>query len=176
MLASRACPITFEATSLPPRMCVLGSRLQGPAHHPRLLFGTKGAVDGQGDPDRPHRFQGSNMTEGIPRVCACGFEVVPYGQSCSCAMERKAAADKARPSSSARGYDSTWRKVAKAFRLAFPTCCTEGCGKATTDVDHVKSIREAPQLRLDWSNLRAFCHGCHSRHTARTQGFAKSGG
>lgn len=116
------------------------------------------------------------MTTGAPRVCACGMEVVPYGQSCSCAKERKAAADKARPSPSGRGYDRTWQKVRRAFVIAFPTCSTEGCGAATTDVDHIKSIREAPHLRLEWSNLRAFCHPCHSRHTARTQGFAQDRG
>lgn len=108
-----------------------------------------------------------------PRVCACGMEVVPYGEQCSCAIERKRASDKARPSPSARGYDALWRKVRKAFVIAHPTCSTAGCGKPTTDVDHVKSIREAPELRLEWSNLRPFCHECHSRHTARTQGFAQ---
>ncbi|MDH4993308.1 HNH endonuclease [Aquamicrobium lusatiense] len=111
-----------------------------------------------------------------PRVCACGVEVVPYGQQCSCAIERKAASDRARPSASRRGYDRAWQKLRKSFLLAFPTCSTDGCGKPATDVDHIQSIREAPHLRLKWSNLRAFCHSCHSRHTARTQGFARGRG
>ncbi|MFC5386311.1 HNH endonuclease [Aquamicrobium segne] len=60
--------------------------------------------------------------------------------------------------------------------LAFLTCSTEGCGKPTTDVDHIQSIRERSDLRLVWANLRPFCHSCHSRHTARTQGFASGRG
>lgn len=110
-----------------------------------------------------------------PRVCACGSEVLPYGVKCSCAIERKAQADKARPSPAKRGYDKIWMMLRKAFLLAYPDCSTPGCGKPATDVDHIKSVREAPQLRLVWSNLRPFCHACHSRHTARTQGFARPG-
>lgn len=114
------------------------------------------------------------MNLGIPRVCACGMEVVPYGQSCSCAIERKKQTDKARPSPAKRGYDGDWRKVRKAFLLAHPYCSTPGCNAAATEADHIKSIREAPHLRLEWSNLRPFCKPCHSRRTAREQGFARS--
>jgi 5-methylcytosine-specific restriction protein A len=39
--------------------------------------------------------------------------------------------------------------------------------------DHLKSLAEYPELRLEWSNLRAFCRPCHSRRTAREQGFAR---
>ncbi|RJG47186.1 HNH endonuclease [Mesorhizobium sp. DCY119] len=116
------------------------------------------------------------MTLPPPRVCPCGTEVVPYGVKCSCAIERKAAADRARPSPSKRGYDRVWQRLRKSFLLAFPACSTDGCGKPAADVDHIKSVREAPHLRLSWGNLRSFCHPCHSRHTARTQGFAKNRG
>ncbi|WP_424938673.1 HNH endonuclease [Agrobacterium pusense] len=113
------------------------------------------------------------MVDGAPRVCACGLEVVPYGNPCSCAVRKKAAADAARPSASARGYDRQWRNLRSAFIKVNPTCSTEGCGKPATDVDHIISVKEKPELRLVWSNLRPFCHACHSRHTARTQGFAQ---
>jgi 5-methylcytosine-specific restriction endonuclease McrA len=41
------------------------------------------------------------------------------------------------------------------------------------DVDHLLSVRQHPELRLTWSNLRSFCHSHHSARTARDQGFAR---
>jgi len=107
-------------------------------------------------------------------MCACGQEVVPYGQPCSCAQERKAAHDAARPSASARGYDAAWRKSRAAYLEQHPHCSTIGCERPATEVDHIKSIREAPHLRLKWSNFRAFCKPCHSRRTARDQAFGRT--
>lgn len=52
-------------------------------------------------------------------------------------------------------------------------CSTPGCSRKATDVDHRITIAERPDLRLSWSNLRSYCHECHSRHTAVTQGFAR---
>lgn len=37
-------------------------------------------------------------------------------------------------------------------------------------VDHIKSIAEAPELRLDKRNLRCLCDRCHNRRTMRDQG------
>jgi 5-methylcytosine-specific restriction protein A len=37
----------------------------------------------------------------------------------------------------------------------------------------VVSILEAPQLRLDHSNLRSLCKRCHDARTARDQGFGR---
>ena len=34
---------------------------------------------------------------------------------------------------------------------------------AATVVDHIKSVREAPDLRLEWSNLQSLCKPCHDR-------------
>ncbi|MEI6225759.1 MAG: HNH endonuclease [Deltaproteobacteria bacterium] len=50
------------------------------------------------------------------------------------------------------------------------------CGKPATDVDHVNSVAAHPELRLAPSNLRSFCHRCHSARTARDQGFARRSG
>ncbi|WP_432206025.1 HNH endonuclease signature motif containing protein [Brucella rhizosphaerae] len=58
--------------------------------------------------------------------------------------------------------------------LANPYCTADGCEAPATEADHIKSIKEAPELRLEWSNLRALCKSCHSRRTARDQGFARS--
>lgn len=114
-----------------------------------------------------------------PRICRCG-RLVPSGMRCPCrtkeASQRRAAHDATRPSAAARGYDAEWRKVRAAFLKANPTCSHPGCGKPATDADHVLSVRERPDLRLDPSNLRPFCHAHHSAHTARTQGFARTNG
>ena len=67
-------------------------------------------------------------------------------------------------------YDADWRSLRRRFLLAHPVCMTEGCGKDATDVDHIASVRSTPGRRLDWSNLRAYCHSCHSRRTAFDQG------
>jgi 5-methylcytosine-specific restriction protein A len=86
---------------------------------------------------------------------------------------RKAAIDRQRPPPAARGYDADWRRCRKLFIAKHPTCCTPGCGKPTVDVDHIVSIRDRPDLRLSWSNLRPYCHPHHSERTAREQGFAR---
>lgn len=84
---------------------------------------------------------------------------------------RKALIDQRRPSSASRGYDAAWRKVRRLFLQHNPRCCE--CPAAATDADHVISIRERPDLRLSWSNLRPYCHAHHSRRTAIEQGFAR---
>ena len=89
--------------------------------------------------------------------------------------ERKARLDQQRPSSEARGYDSAWRAVRRQFLAAHPLCCVQACGRPATDADHIQTIRERPDLRLHWSNLRPFCHAHHSERTARDQGFARRG-
>lgn len=84
---------------------------------------------------------------------------------------RKAALDQNRPSAKDRGYDADWRAVRKQFLAKHPTCCV--CGRPATEVDHILSVRERPDLRLRWSNLRAMDASCHSRRTALDQGFAR---
>ena len=86
---------------------------------------------------------------------------------------RKAAIDRQRPTSTERGYDSAWRAVRKQFLAKHPTCCAPGCNKPATDADHIVSIKDRPDLRLSWSNLRPYCHPHHSERTARDQGFAR---
>ena len=72
-----------------------------------------------------------------------------------------------RGSAHARGYDKTWQALRLRYLRAHPTCMH--CDRAATDVDHVLSVRQRPDLRLSWSNLRALCHRCHSRRTAVDQ-------
>jgi 5-methylcytosine-specific restriction enzyme A len=86
---------------------------------------------------------------------------------------RKAAFDKTRAGSRQLYNDAAWRKLRGRFIGANPFCCWPGCRKPTEDVDHIISVRDRPDLRLAWSNLRPFCHSHHSARTARDHGFAR---
>lgn len=93
------------------------------------------------------------------------------------AVQRKVtlrAQDKRRGSAASRGYDADWRRCRAAFLFAHPLClfCEEaGRIEAATVADHIISIEDRPDLRLDWSNLRPLCKECHDRRTARDQAF-----
>lgn len=83
--------------------------------------------------------------------------------------ERRWAYDRQRGSGPSRGYDAAWRKLRAQFIRANPWCSELGCGMPTTDVDHVLSVRERPDLRLEWFNLKPYCHPHHSARTSREQ-------
>jgi 5-methylcytosine-specific restriction protein A len=78
--------------------------------------------------------------------------------------------DMRRGSAASRGYDRDWRKLRAAVLFDEPLCrfCQEQ-GRITeaTEVDHIKSIAERPDLRLERSNLRPLCTPCHSGRTRR---------
>lgn len=108
-----------------------------------------------------------------PRICSCG-KVVPYGVKCECQRARKRAADKLydaqRPSARQRGYTKEWEREAKAF-LALPgngRCVV--CGEKATVVDHKRSIKAAPHLRMEKSNWQPMCRPCNSRKNVRQEG------
>ncbi|WP_238996817.1 HNH endonuclease [Entomobacter blattae] len=48
-------------------------------------------------------------------------------------------------------------------------CQKEGRIKEATEVDHIQTVRNRPDLRLDPRNLRALCKSCHSARTMRDQ-------
>lgn len=102
-----------------------------------------------------------------PRLCPCG-RLVLAGQRCICAQARKAASDKARPTSTARGYDEDWRRVRAAHLARHPMCVI--CGERATLVDHIESIRKAPHRRLDPTNFQSMCARCHGRKSAAVDG------
>jgi 5-methylcytosine-specific restriction endonuclease McrA len=86
---------------------------------------------------------------------------------------RKQSYERQRGTSTARGYDAAWRKLRSQFLQQHPACSHPGCTLPATDVDHIVSIRDRPDLRLDWSNLRPYCHAHHSARTARDQGWGR---
>ncbi|MBH0239126.1 HNH endonuclease [Methylobrevis albus] len=111
-------------------------------------------------------------------ICHCGKVAVQSGQHCPCAIARqreaRAAYDATRPSASARGYNAEWRALRSKYLKANPLCSHEYCKEQATEVDHIVSIKNDTSLRLNWSNLRAYCRHHHSQRTSREQGFAKS--
>jgi 5-methylcytosine-specific restriction protein A len=90
--------------------------------------------------------------------------------------ERKARLDEQRPTPWQRGYDERWRALRRQYLAQFPCCATRGCTQPASEVDHIISVRTRPDLRLAWFNLRSLCKPCHSRRTAREQGFARRNG
>lgn len=98
-----------------------------------------------------------------PRLCACGKRV-PSGARCPCEVrrdaERKARFDKARPTSSQRGYTGAWDKARKAFLARNPRCAR--CGAQACVVDHKTPHRGDPGLFWDKSNWQPLCTTCHS--------------
>ncbi|SMF83275.1 5-methylcytosine-specific restriction enzyme A [Azospirillum oryzae] len=100
-------------------------------------------------------------------------------------QDRKRRLDKTRGSARQRGYDRDWEKLRDVVVIE-RGCRCEACGiivvlrkrEATVttpvaEVDHIESITDRPDLRLERSNLRVLCKPCHSGRTARDQGFAR---
>ena len=98
---------------------------------------------------------------------------------------RQVEKDKRRGSAWSRGYDRAWAALRDAVVIE-RGCRCELCGQLVVlrkteatprlpvaHVDHIQSIEERPDLRLDRSNLRCLCPGCHNARTAREQGFAR---
>jgi 5-methylcytosine-specific restriction endonuclease McrA len=81
---------------------------------------------------------------------------------------RRAANDADRGTSTQRGYDAEWRRFRERIIAAHPYCSTPGCGSTDRlNVDHIETVREAPDRRLDPTNVRVLCHSCHSARTSR---------
>lgn len=77
--------------------------------------------------------------------------------------------DAGRASAASRGYDAAWRRLRKRQLQLEPVCRSckrDGLLTPATEVDHVVPIADAPDRRLDASNLQSLCHSCHSTKTA----------
>ena len=111
------------------------------------------------------------MPNAAPRACRCG-SLVPPGQRClKCEADR----DRLRGTSAERGYDKSWQQLRDRFLRSHPMCQAEGCGTHAQEVDHITPIRERPDLRLSWHNLRGLCKHHHSQRTMRDINAAKRG-
>lgn len=82
--------------------------------------------------------------------------------------ERHRAHDQRRGSSTARGYDYAWQRLRLRKLKTDPLCAFHLERRETVlaqVVDHIKTIAEAPELRLVWGNLRSLCKPCHDKRT-----------
>lgn len=61
-----------------------------------------------------------------------------------------------------------WKALRHAAKRRDGWACVQcGARGARLDVDHIKPIREAPELSFDLANLQTLCIGCHSQKTSR---------
>lgn len=73
----------------------------------------------------------------------------------------------ARPSATARGYGSTWRKLRADYISTHPMCETPGCLSRAALVDHIIPMRFGGSN--DLSNLQSLCERCHQSKSRREQ-------
>lgn len=99
--------------------------------------------------------------------------------------DRKRRLDQFRGSARQRGYDADWQALRDAVVIERGCRCIL-CGTVVVlrkreatptapvaHVDHIESIADRPDLRLERSNLRVLCEPCHNARTARDQGFGR---
>jgi 5-methylcytosine-specific restriction protein A len=94
----------------------------------------------------------------------------PAGQRTK--AQRKADADRNRGTSAQRGYDAVWRRLRRMHLNSNPLCVFHwrlGVPVVATVVDHIESIQEAPERRLDPTNLQSLCKPCHDKVRQREQ-------
>jgi 5-methylcytosine-specific restriction enzyme A len=104
----------------------------------------------------------------------CGKLIASSQRWCEKHARARQAEDRQRRGSAReRGYDSRWSKLSRDFRRAHPLCAlceANGIVKEAECVDHVVSVKRAPDRKFDVSNLRSLCWSCHSKKTAREDG------
>lgn len=101
-----------------------------------------------------------------------------YCPTCNAAFRqreraRKRAADAARPSSDARGYDRRWRRIRLGVLAEHPFCQTPGCPWPASEVDHIVPLSAGGTHDRD--NLQALCKRCHSAKTMGEYNRARGG-
>ena len=84
------------------------------------------------------------------------------------AAERRREVDRNRGTTAQRGYGSHWQRLRKVILASEPLC--RSCGVIAEEVDNI----DGDSRNNDPANLRPLCKPCHSRRTARDQGFARS--
>ena len=62
-----------------------------------------------------------------------------------------------------------WRRLRKLFLSENPLCVLCRASPAA-HVDHIRAHRGDESLFLDWDNLQALCHSCHSAKTNKRDG------
>jgi 5-methylcytosine-specific restriction protein A len=99
--------------------------------------------------------------------------LVPLGTSPWCPPHRAEVARRRQAYDQQRTHDPAhafyhspaWRRFRLEILAERPWCVD--CPAAASDVDHILTVREAPERALDPTNVEARCHPCHSRRTSR---------
>ena len=58
-----------------------------------------------------------------------------------------------------------WKAVRLQAKRRDGWACVQCGAKGRLEVDHVRPIREAPELSYDLANLQTLCPACHTRKT-----------
>lgn len=111
------------------------------------------------------------MPELAARPCGqpgCG----EYAETNGRCAEHAAKQERARGTTKQRGYAEGWPRVRAAvlrrdnYECKIQTHCGTGVGREfgdpATEVDHIQTIADRPELRLAMSNLRAACKPCNA--------------
>ena len=72
-----------------------------------------------------------------------------------------------------------WRKFRAYYLRLHPLCVEcEQAGRTTPALilDHIKALKDRPDLALDWHNVRPLCRPCHNRIGARVGLQGEGGG
>lgn len=73
-------------------------------------------------------------------------------------------------------YDHRWRRLADRFHRDHPLCAEcerRGWPVPGAVVDHIVPVLDAPERRLDETNLQALCASCHNRWKRRLEALAR---
>lgn len=104
------------------------------------------------------------------RIKSCPAMGFRNGLCISHWRERQKQFDRERGTPAERGYDETWANL-RLLYLAEHCLCEEcekhGIVRGATEVHHIQSIRQRPDLRLHPENLMALCKECHSKMSQR---------
>lgn len=87
-----------------------------------------------------------------------------------CEKHRTQRTKDSRENAAKRGYDYQWQKLRARFVKSHPLCedcLAQGRTTAANEAHHVEKVADAPERRLDASNLMALCKRCHAARTAK---------
>jgi 5-methylcytosine-specific restriction endonuclease McrA len=60
-----------------------------------------------------------------------------------------------------------WRALRAQVLREEPWCYIDGCGRLSTQVNHILPLKYYPDLALDRSNLAGICASCNARKGAK---------
>ncbi|MEM9782352.1 MAG: HNH endonuclease signature motif containing protein [Pseudomonadota bacterium] len=69
--------------------------------------------------------------------------------------------------------DRRWPSLRLAALRRDGWCCVQCGARGRLEVDHIKPVRDAPDLAFDLDNLQCLCPSCHARKTREEIGLGK---